>query len=85
MAVAIGAAFAVPQARSTILRWLGIGGVRVQFVDRLPVVPANRTPIIGVPVSLDEARARVGFRVLVPAGCSGRPTLSTSATSPSTR
>jgi hypothetical protein len=73
VAVAIGAAFAVPQARSAILRWFGIGGVRVQFVDRLPAVPANLAPIIGVPVSLDEASARVGFHVLVPAGELGPP------------
>jgi hypothetical protein len=73
LVAAVGAAFAVPQARSTILRWLGIGGVRVQFVDQLPTVPTNRTPIIGVPVSLDQARARVGFRVLVPVGQLGPP------------
>ena len=71
--VAIGAAFAVPQARSAILRWLGIGGVRVEFVDRLPPVATGRAPIIGVPVSLAEARTRVGFRVVVPAGEPGPP------------
>ena len=73
VAVTIGAAFAVPPARSTILRWLGIGGVTVQFVDQLPAVPLDRTPIIGTPVSLDVARARVGFRVIVPADELGLP------------
>lgn len=73
LAVAIGAAFAVPQARSTILGWLGFGGVQVQFVDRLPPVVADRTPAVGVPVSLDEARARVSFRVLVPREALGAP------------
>ena len=73
LAVAIGAAFAVPQARSAILRWFGFSGVEVQFVDRLPPVVAGGAPPIGVPVSLDEARARVSFRVLIPAGDLGPP------------
>src|SRR5919202_5784051 len=37
-AVAIGAAFAVPPARTAILRFFGIGAVRIHFVDRLPEV-----------------------------------------------
>jgi hypothetical protein len=37
-AVAVGAAFAVPQARTAILRFFGIGAVRIEFVDRLPEV-----------------------------------------------
>lgn len=40
---AVGAALAVPQARSAILRFFDIGAVRVEFVDRLPEVrPATR-------------------------------------------
>ena len=43
--VAIAVAFAVPPARSAILRWLGLGNARIEFVDRLPDVadaPAAR-------------------------------------------
>lgn len=36
--VAVGAAFAVPEARTAILRFFGIGAVRIEFVDRLPEV-----------------------------------------------
>ena len=65
VAVAIGAAFAVQPARSTILRWFGIGGVSVQFVDRLPVVPLDRTPIIGAHcgTARDAKQVRFGERV----------------------
>ena len=41
--IAIGAGFAVPQARSAILRFFGVGAVQIEFVDRLPEVqPAAR-------------------------------------------
>ena len=41
--VAVTAGFAVPQARTAILRFLGIGAVQIEFVDRLPeVTPAAR-------------------------------------------
>ncbi len=36
--LAVGAGFAVPQARTAILRFLGIGAVQIEFVDRLPEV-----------------------------------------------
>jgi hypothetical protein len=35
---AVGAGFAVPQARTAILRLFGIGAVQIEFVDRLPEV-----------------------------------------------
>ena len=67
------AVLAVPEARSRVLHWFGIGGVHVQLVDTLPPV-AEGTPLsVGVPVSLAEARARVGFRILVPGGDVGPP------------
>ena len=69
----LSAAFAVPQARSRILHWLGIGGVRIVFVDTLPAVDTDRIPSIGVPVSLTEARQRVGFDILVPGDDVGPP------------
>src|SRR5262249_21962660 len=36
--LAIAVAFAVPPARSAILRWLGLGNARIEFVDTLPKV-----------------------------------------------
>jgi hypothetical protein len=36
--LAAGAAFAVPQARSAILRFFGVGAVQIELVDRLPEV-----------------------------------------------
>ena len=39
LAVAVGAAFAVPQARSAILDFFGLRGATVQRVETLPVVP----------------------------------------------
>ena len=58
-ALAVGAAFAVPSARSTILRFFGVGAVRVEIVDQLPVV--RRAPLyLGVPVDSNA----VPFRLL---------------------
>ena len=36
LAVAVGAAFAVPQARTTILKWFHLRGVTVERVETLP-------------------------------------------------
>jgi hypothetical protein len=71
--VALGAAFAVPDARSAILRWLGIEGVRVEFVDKLPPVAEPATLPIGTRVTLAEARRRVAFGILLPSGDVGSP------------
>ena len=35
----VAAGLAVPQARTAILRFLGVGAVQIEFVDRLPEVP----------------------------------------------
>jgi hypothetical protein len=69
----VSAVLAVPEARSRVLHWFGIGGVRVQLVDKLPPVAEKKPLSIGVPVSLAEARSRVGFRILVPGGDVGSP------------
>jgi hypothetical protein len=63
VAVAIGAVLAVPPARSTVLRWFGIGGVTVQVVDRLPSVPVGGVLQIGVRVPLADAQQRVPFHI----------------------
>jgi hypothetical protein len=63
---ALGAAFAVPDARSTILHWFGIGGIEVKRVEQLPPARPNPVPDLGERVSLADARQRAAFRVLVP-------------------
>jgi hypothetical protein len=56
--VALGAALAVPSARTALLDLLGLHGVHVVRVDELPVVPANGELDLGRRVTLDEARRR---------------------------
>src|SRR5207302_4865648 len=58
--VALAAAFAVPQSRGAILRFLHLGGESIEFVQTLP--PAGERPLgagLGPPVSESEARASV--------------------------
>jgi hypothetical protein len=62
--LAAAVAFAVPPARSAILRWLGLGNARIEFVDRLPNVRTRRPLDIGPRTSLGEARARVPYHVV---------------------
>lgn len=62
---ALAVAFAVPQARSAILRFLGLSGVHVIRVQELP--PAVKGPAaVGERVSLAEAERLAGFRPLLP-------------------
>jgi hypothetical protein len=64
MIVAIGIALAVPPARSSLLRWLGLEGVTIEYIDRLPSVPGHRTLPLGPPVTLAEAKRDVPWRIL---------------------
>jgi hypothetical protein len=64
VALAIGIAFAVPPARSGILRFLGLGGVRLEFVDRLPAAPVRNELDLGPLTTLGAARNAVSYRVL---------------------
>jgi hypothetical protein len=67
LAVAVGAVLAVPQARSTIRDWLGIGNVTIRYVEDLPPVEQATAGLeLGEQMSLEEARERAGFRVRVP-------------------
>src|SRR5438874_4749463 len=53
--LAVGAGFAVPQARTAILRFFGIGAAKIEFVDRLPEVrPAAP---LGLGTAIDPADA----------------------------
>jgi hypothetical protein len=65
--IGVGAVMAVPQARSEVLDWLGIGAVTVRQVEGLPEVELATGDLgVGEQVSLEEARDRVQFPVRVP-------------------
>jgi hypothetical protein len=65
--VAVAAVLAVPQARSEILDWFGIGGVTVRYVDELPQVEKREANLqLGERMSLAEARELSVFGIRVP-------------------
>lgn len=64
-AVAIGIAFAVPSARSAILRFLGLEGVSIVRVAELPPVTANPA-VVGTRTTLRRAADALHFRPLLP-------------------
>ena len=64
--VAVGAVMAVPQARTAILELLGLRGVTIERVPEQPEVPPGADLALGERVTLEEARERAGFDVLVP-------------------
>ena len=67
LAVAVGAVLAVPEARSTIKDWLGIGNVTIRYVEELPPVEQATDDLgLGEQMSLEKARERAGFQVRVP-------------------
>lgn len=67
LVVAVAAAMVVPQARSQILDWLGIGSVTVRYVDELPETEKTSDDLrLGTRVSLDEAREQSAFPIRVP-------------------
>ena|SRR5438067_4898859 len=67
LVLALAVAFAVPSARSAILRFLGLRGVAIERVDRLP--PAEERPLsadLGHAVAPAEVEHEVGFEPLLP-------------------
>lgn len=61
------ATLAIPDARSALLRFLQVGGDRIELVDELPEVaptPPELELMLGLRVSLTEARRRAGFDLL---------------------
>jgi hypothetical protein len=67
LVVAIAAAFAVPQARTTILHWFHIGGATIERVETLPpAVERSRAGGLGRPMPLKAAERAVGFHLLLP-------------------
>jgi hypothetical protein len=72
-AMAVGAAFAVPQARTTILKWFHLRGVTVERVETLPPAEErSQAGGLGRPLSRDEAERAVGFQLALPSGTSPR-------------
>ena len=64
---ALLATLAIPDARSALLRFLQIGGARIELVDQLPAVspsPPELELTLGQRVSLAEARQRTAFDLL---------------------
>lgn len=66
LAVAVGAVLAVPSARTAILEWLGLKGVDIVRVEKLPEVRGPADLGLGRSVTLAEARRRVSYRLVVP-------------------
>jgi hypothetical protein len=77
LALVAAVVLGVEPVRTTVAHWLGVRGVEVRPVQTLPPVP-TRTAVppgaplgaglnIGEPVSLETARSRAGFTVLLPA------------------
>jgi hypothetical protein len=69
LAVAVAAVLAVPQTRAAILEFFHLRGVTIERVGELPTVPLQREfnkLFLGEKVSLDEARDRADFEIVVP-------------------
>ena len=67
--IALATALAVPQARSSILRFFHLGGVTIERVETLP--PAEERPLtegLGPRVPVREAATVANFRPLLPRG-----------------
>jgi hypothetical protein len=73
-ALAVAVAFAVPPARSAILRFFHLGGVTVERVETLP--PAQERPLgadLGTPVSAADAKLVLGRPFRFPPAARGAP------------
>jgi hypothetical protein len=72
--IGIATAFAVPQARSAILRFFHLRGVTVERVETLPrAVERSQAEGLGRPVSREEAERELGFRLALPPFEGGEP------------
>jgi hypothetical protein len=72
LVVGLGAAFAVPSARTAILRFFHVGGETIERVETLPNAP-RRSPVAGLagPMSVEDATDRAGFNPILPRRHSG--------------
>ena len=67
VAIAVATAFAVPQARTAILRFFHIGAATVIRVHTLPpAVERKDAGGLGMPLSRAEAERQLGFRLALP-------------------
>ena len=67
LAIAVAAAFAVPQARTAILHFFHLGGATVIRVETLPTArERNLAHGLGKPVTRAEAERLLGFRLALP-------------------
>ena len=67
LVVAVGAVFAASsEARNTVLDWFGLGGVRIERVPELGVVPRRTVTSFGHPTTLSVARELADFSVRRP-------------------
>lgn len=71
--LAMGAAFAVPQARTQILEWFGVGGVTVTRMSTSPGSSIGDELRLGPEVTLADARMRAAFDALEPGSTLGPP------------
>ena len=62
--VAVAAAFAVPPARSAILRFFHLQGATIELVDELPPVHPPTTLDLGIRIDPADAERTAGFRPL---------------------
>jgi hypothetical protein len=65
-AVAVAVAFAVPPARSALLRFFGLKGATIERIDEPPVFQQRSNRKLGRPVTLEQARELARFELLVP-------------------
>ena len=63
---ALGAALAVPAARTALLEWLRIRGVTVTRVETAPTAPTHADLGLGDLVTLGDARAQAPFPLALP-------------------
>jgi len=64
-ALIIAVVMAIPPARAAVLDWLGFSSVRITREEPQPS-SFGQALSLGAPVTLDQARRRAGFTVLVP-------------------
>jgi len=70
LVAALAVAFAVPAARTAILRLFGVEGVSIRRVEALPAAPpATRANLaLGRPITFAAAERRTPYRLLAPFG-----------------
>jgi hypothetical protein len=66
LAVAVAAAFAVPQTRAALLDLLGVGGATIERVETLPPAEERGLDVPGRAVSLEEAEQAAAFPLRAP-------------------